>query len=369
VSTVEVVDVDHRDSTLTFGVVVDGERVDARIEATLPLVADRADPALPVALLAAMRRRRPLQVRGPVSPGLLAHLDRAQDVLTSFSAGLLARTTVRAEPAPPASTGQGVACFFSGGVDSFYSALQHADEVTHLVFVVGVDVFDPRSTRAAAGLEGARATADALGMQLVEVETNVQVLTERFGTRPWCRGPALGAVALALQPHFRRVLVPASYTYADVFPWGLHPLLDPLWGTESLELDHDGLEATRVGKIRRIAASDVALAHLRVCNKQRAAVNCGRCRKCVGTILGLRLAGALERCPTLPHEVRARDVHRVRFDTPVRVGWSDGLEEARRVRDRPAQLAYAWALRPRPLLALRASGARLRDRMRPRRRS
>jgi hypothetical protein len=172
-------------------------------------------------------------------------------------------------------------------------------------------------------------------------------------------------VALALRPHFRRVLVPSSYTYATVFPWGLHPLLDPLWGTEAMTIEHDGLEATRAEKIRRVAASDAALAHLRVCNKQGATVNCGRCRKCLGTILGLRLAGALERCPTLPHEFHARDVHRIRFDSPVRLGWSDGLAEARRVGDRRAQLAYAWALRPRPLLRLRARVREVRDRMRP----
>jgi hypothetical protein len=368
VSRVEVVDVDQRESTLAFTVTVNGERFDAHVRSNLPLVTDRTDPAVPVALLAAMRHRGGLHVPGGVSAGLLRNVDRAQDILQSFTGGLLTRTHVRADPAPPAVPGAGVACFFSGGVDSCYSALRHDEEVTHLIFVVGVDAFDPSSARAEAGLEAARSAAAALGKELVEVTTDVQVLSELFATRPWCRGPALGAVALALQPNFRHVLVPASFTYADVFPWGLHPLLDPLWGTESLELQHDGAEATRVEKIRRVAHSDAALAHLRVCNKQGATMNCGRCRKCLGTMLGLRLAGALDRCPTLPHEIRARDVHRVSFDAPVRLGWSDGLRESRRVRDRPAELAYAWAMRPRPLRRVRALARTVRDELRRRRR-
>ena len=294
-SAVEVVDLATDETTLTFTVLVDGERFEAYLRANRPLVTDRVDPVVPVALLAAMRRRQPLHLPGPVSAGLLGHLDRAQDVLQSFSRGLLARTPVVAKPAPPPAPGTGVGCCFSGGVDAFYSALRHED-VTHLVFVVGLDTFDPMSARARAGLESARAAGDALGKELIEVETNFQALTERFATASWCRGPALGAVALALQPHFTRVLFPSIRTYEHLYPWGSHPLLDPLWGTEALEIDHADCETTRSDKVRLVAGCDVALAHLRVCNKQGAVRNCGRCEKCIRTAVELRLAGALDRC-------------------------------------------------------------------------
>ena len=44
---------------------------------------------------------------------------------------------VRNEPVDRAS---GVACFFSGGLDSFHTHLKHREEVTHIIFVYGFDI-------------------------------------------------------------------------------------------------------------------------------------------------------------------------------------------------------------------------------------
>ena len=38
-------------------------------------------------------------------------------------------------------------------------------------------------------------------------------------------------------------------TYAHLGPLGSHPLLDPLWSSEDVELVHDGCEATRLDKL------------------------------------------------------------------------------------------------------------------------
>jgi hypothetical protein len=106
-------------------------------------------------------------------------------------------------------------------------------------------------------------------------------------------------VALLLSPRFAKVYVPASQTYAQLFPLAPHPVLDPLWSNDTTAIVLDGCEASRIDKARRIAGCELALASLRVCYENRAgAYNCGRCEKCLRTMLNLYIAGALARCPT-----------------------------------------------------------------------
>ena len=130
------------ETSLTFTVLVDGERFEAYLRANRSLVTDRVDPVVPVALLAAMRRRQPLHLPGPVSAGLLGHLDRAQDVLQSFSRGPLARTPVVAEPAPPPAPGDRCWVLLQRRRRRVLQRAQRHEDVTHLVFVVGLATFD-----------------------------------------------------------------------------------------------------------------------------------------------------------------------------------------------------------------------------------
>jgi hypothetical protein len=95
-----------------------------------------------------------------------------------------------------------------------------------------------------------------------------------------------------------RTYVPSSWTYAHLVPWGSHALLDSLWSTEACELVHDGAESPRTGKVAAIVASDVALRVLRVCLADTDAYNCGRCEKCLRTMVTLHLLGV--KAPTFP---------------------------------------------------------------------
>ena len=44
-------------------------------------------------------------------------------------------------------------------------------------------------------------------------------------------GVALAAIGHLLAPAFERLYVPSSVYWADLFNWGSHPLLDPLWSS------------------------------------------------------------------------------------------------------------------------------------------
>ena len=53
-----------------------------------------------------------------------------------------------------------------------------------------------------------------------------------------------------------------------------------------------------------VGRSPVALEHLRVCwENLEGAYNCGRCEKCIRTMVNLTVAGALDRCQTFDREL------------------------------------------------------------------
>lgn len=309
-----------------------------------------------------MRRGLPLKVAGVVSPQLLANSGAAQDILAAFLPGKLHRTSIATEQSfASTSVGAGVGSFFSGGVDSLHTALRRDGELSHLVFVHGFDIIESNTPRATAGIEAARRWAASKGKQLIEVETNIREVTDRFA--PWiiAHGPALATTALLLQVHLSRVLVPSSFAYQYLLPWGSHPLLDPLWGTETLAIVHDGCDATRVQKVATIAASDEALRELRVCNYQHPTYNCGQCEKCLRTTVNLQLVGALGRCPTLPSSVRLVDVARVHLTEPgAEPFWREIRTAAWAKRDWPMAVATSWLFRPRPLMTARTAYRRIR---------
>ena len=209
-----------------------------------------------------------------------------------------------------------MASFFSLGVDSFYTVLENlkcqeiGDRISKLIIVHGFDI--PLAEDGFFGriMDHARRAAARMGLELIPVSTNLRSLDN--GAAYWGRyehGAALAAVGLALQGSISRVHIPASHTNVDSYPWGSHPLVDPLWSTETLQFNHDGADATRVQKIFALASHQVALDNLHVCfsvyanakdGEEETPINCGDCEKCLRTMLSLSIAGALDHCSTFP---------------------------------------------------------------------
>jgi hypothetical protein len=196
--------------------------------------------------------------------------------------------------------------YFTAGVDSFYSLLKDVElsddpaheSVTHLLYAN----FEAHDGVAFDRLLGRlRRVAGETDRQLVVIETNVRTLTDRVVYWPHYHGAALASVALALQGLLGRCLIASSDAYWDLPPWGSHPILDHLWSTESLDVVHDGAEASRTDKVvRQIARSRLALDTLDVCWRSEPAHNCGVCEKCLRTMATLELADSLSACATLP---------------------------------------------------------------------
>jgi hypothetical protein len=276
-----------------------------------------ADGFVAALLLPAMMTGESIAVRGRVSARLLRGLDEYQRVLHGwfperFTPVTITCDEVQASPAcgPPRQAGAA----FSGGVDSSYTLLSHLEamphdplgRIDHAVFVHGFDIPLDNASAFQTAAATYRRCLPGLGVRLVEARTNVRVFVDEAS---WelAHGSALASVALLLDGLLGRFYVPASFGYANLPPWGSHPLLDHLLSTESLEIVHDGC-LPRIDKIAAVAEWDLARQWLRVCwERPHGSRNCCRCCNCVLTMVGLELAGRLAECPTFPEPlVRAR---------------------------------------------------------------
>jgi len=295
----------------------DGRRHDLEFDLSGPRCS--GDALLAATLLPAMWTCQPLSLSAPVSGRLAAAADQIQDIVLTWDKALrpgapaYRRVVVGAPtggaPPPP---GRGVACFFTAGVDSFFSILRHRDQIDALVFVSDFDGVDPGAPPRPLAADVQQA-ADELGLPLVHVRSNLRRFAAEQGVH-WLdfHGSALASVAHLLGGQFHTVLVSATTTYAELYPLGSHPMLDPLWSSEDVTLVHDGGEASRVEKLAALAELPAARRWLRVCWKDGSnAENCGRCEKCLRTMVGLRIAGVADRFSALP-PLRLSDVARVK---------------------------------------------------------
>ena len=268
---------------------------------------DDASPFLPLALLPAMRHGDDVAVDAPVSPRLVRGSRQVVELYQAWAPALRPAAVEVADERVPRDDGAAVACFYSRGVDSTYSAAvprAYPGAVERLLFIDG---FDPNLDREvmAEELRSANANAERLGIPLSVVATNLHDLTRPF-VSDWndMVGAALAAVALAVAGGARAVVVPSSDTAITMGPNGTSPALDPLFSTETTEVVHDSVALGRVAKGLWLARERPdLLPELKVCFSRNSADNCGRCRKCLVTMASLRAAGALEAATRFPAEV------------------------------------------------------------------
>jgi hypothetical protein len=285
------------------------------------------DAFLAALLMPAMSLGEELVVEAPVSARLLRSVRTVMDVYQAWWE--LGPVQVTASGSHRGHDPEAVGLFFTTGVDCFYSLLKDVDRrgepghqpVTDLLFANFDQQTGPDHDRL---LNRIRRVADGTGARMVVVDTNVRALSDPLVGWEIYHGAALAAVALALQGLLGRCLIAASDQYRHLPPLGSHPVLDHLWSTEQLEIVHDGAEATRTDKVeRQLVRSSLALANLGVCWQGRPGQNCGECEKCLRTMAALELAGALERCRTLPNTL---DLERLR-SVPM---WSADSRDAMR---------------------------------------
>jgi hypothetical protein len=201
-----------------------------------------------------------------------------------------------------------VAACFSGGVDSFYTALRPRQEPITTLITLREFASDAQLVRfdRDQALDVVSKAAAALVDRHIVIESNVFSFCGRYSEtskRVFGRafgGAVLGACVLGLGSLIKRCYVASGFTPGqELVPTGHHPHLDCLWSTEVMETVHDGL-VDRDEKIALLSCHEVALEALFVCPQLRSSPgNCRRCDKCIEATFLLTRHGALDRCPTL----------------------------------------------------------------------
>lgn len=203
-------------------------------------------------------------------------------------------------PRPRGRRAGEVGLCFSLGVDSFFSLVSAPRRFDTLILCEGFDIALGDRARMDAATAAVRAVADARGLDLVVLRTNLRQHRPVKGSG-WGRthGGALAALGHACRGRLGELVISSTYHVSQDEPWGSHWDTDHGWSSALLEVSHYGERYTRHEKVAAILGDPLAKRHLRVCWENRASAgNCGECEKCCRTLLQIQvLGGRLEDWP------------------------------------------------------------------------
>jgi hypothetical protein len=263
-----------------------------------------ADPFMTAAVIHAMRLGEPVMVEGTVSPSLLWNLDRYMAAWNQWKPDLYKRVEVRAreEKELPAPATDGVIMGFSGGIDSSFSAWQHAKKLagrqqlplTAGVFVLGFDIpLGSEQGDYKSAFEKAKIMTDSIGIELISVVTNFRELDD-WWEHAYPAG--LASVEKLFQGYYAGGLIAgdsAQYNFNSAqIGFASNPFIDGWLGSRSFSVYHDGADKTRLDKVIAMKDWPEALKHVRICwQGDHLDRNCCKCQKCIGSMLYFLLAG------------------------------------------------------------------------------
>lgn len=271
------------------------------------------DSFLVMGLAGSMLRGEPLigPPGYPVGRELLHNITTIQRILHAWNPRF-SIVPVEAESTERAASGGGTACTFSGGVDSICTAVRHKGELDATIFIGGFD-FDMGETALDVACARNRDLAALIGLPLVEVYTNQKSWGLKTGVaRNFWHSAYLASVSMLLG--FDSVLIPSAHSYARLDPSGTHPVLDPLWSNGATRFLDADVDLGRASKMELIARDRRLVERLHVCWRDPVA-NCGRCDKCLRTMIALEVLGA---DGPFPAKIDLKEVRRMKIS-----GWEE----------------------------------------------
>ena len=277
---------------------------------------ESADPFFPAMLIPSMLSGEDLEIIPPISSRLLESQQTIQDILSTWhpeefkKINLIAKNVYDKSPEKKNRN----ATFFSLGVDSMYTMLKYlkdnqpppGKELSCLIYMKGLEL--PLSTYSKRQdvevMQSVKRVAAHYKLDAIIGETNIRdvfpLLYEKYYS-----GPCLASTALSLAEGFDHIFVPSSHSYANLSPNPSSPMLDYLWSNERLKIVHDGAEAERAEKISTLIVNDCfAMNNLRVCVENEGGnYNCGKCWKCIRTMITLKAIDRLGDCGSFPEQL------------------------------------------------------------------
>jgi hypothetical protein len=286
-----------------------------------------ASPYLGVAMMLAMFRHEDLHLDGAVSPRLMGSSGRAQRAWASWYPQIRLCNVTATRELPEQRPAPGIGCFFSRGVDSTFSAMSERSgsaPLTHLVFCDTLEpIQGPEVREAERRLAGE--VAALLGLELVVISTNLRDPGAQLLDYVEMHGVGLALMALSLAGGMRRMVTPPGVDMSTMLPAGSGPMVDQLFSTETVEVECDDISFSRTEKVQAIAERRPdLLPYLKVCYSEDRADNCGRCRKCIWTMVSLQAVGALERAEGFPDTIDLDAIRRTRHSQLLqRLTWAN----------------------------------------------
>jgi hypothetical protein len=256
---------------------------------------------------------RRLTLEEAICPRLKEGLDTVMALMHHWTGGRFRPLTIEApltQTALHTDKHRHAAVFLSGGMDSLAALRRIMDHYvpTHpgyprdALLVHGFDIGGVIERGAkyhvfARAKAAMTPVAEAAGLALIPVFTNIRHLCDNRDL--WLNqffGAVLAAAAHAFSPRIDLVWLASSYDIPHLHPCGSHPLLDPEYGSHDLAIRHRDTGLSRMDKLTLVAGWDVAFQNFRVCLANVPdKLNCGRCEKCVRTMLELEALGLLDK--------------------------------------------------------------------------
>ncbi len=196
----------------------------------------------------------------------------------------------------PVTVPPNAAFLMSGGIDSLATLrsnrlafpLSHPRAFHTAVIIKGLqpevdDIFD----KLVASLQPLAAEA---GVTLMPVRSNIRYIYDSWPF--WAdefEGAVFSAIIHAFAPYISALTIGTTYDEPYLHPHGSHPLVDHHYSTSDMTIIHDDITLSRLEKTVMLADWELALHNMRVCNfpDNGDVLNCGRCEKCVRTMLAL----------------------------------------------------------------------------------
>jgi hypothetical protein len=225
--------------------------------------------------------------------------------------------------------------FFSGGVDSFATLranrlnfpLEHPWSIRDGLIVYGLELDDTKAFGHV--LNRLLGVQQETGITLIPVYTNLYLnYRQEDAANNWSfwyrefMGAALAAVAHAFSKRLSVVSIATNYDIPNQRPHASHPLVDINYSSSDLRIRDDGLSLSRAAKTKLFANWDIAIQNLRVCNQYKQykpeMLNCGKCEKCMRTILALLAYGVLDRSDAFPmKDISVQNVSAISLTKPT----------------------------------------------------
>lgn len=303
------------------------------------LTTDVYDAFLVAALYPAMYYNEPIEIEGNVSHRLYFNCTRYVKSIIGYFRDGMADVDIKVEGYANAQKKyHHVGTGFSAGIDSFATFYDHFDRETDPDYKIDSLFFFNVGSHGGGGYVARRKFHERfnylksfpaeVGLPYIPLDSNLFDFYQKyweFDAGQFCRCSAI----LILQRAVDKYYLSSDYSYKETmffhfdrattsFSELAETFTNPLLSTEGCEIISDGGQYMRTDKTLLLKDYEPAHRYLNVCvSPQESACNCGRCHKCIRTLVALDTLGILDRFSKV-FDITDYQKHKFRYKCQLR---------------------------------------------------